>query len=201
MENALFGVDHGIFAVGSERERRLLAMLLVVVHAAPAGFLIRAENYPDAAAEGYARLLYRGKRVYRGERGALVVKSSPAVQYAVLYDRAVGRMLPARAFGNDVQMADYAEHLLAFAMLNAADIALHVGRPESQALGCPQRVVQRVGYVLAERRTLDRGSLRAGNANVLLKGRDQLVTVALDYRINDFVHVMYLLLVITCIFQ
>ena len=97
-----------------------------MIHAAPARFFIRAENDSDTAAHGNAGCLDCGKCINRTHGGTFVVHCASAVNPAVRNFRSIGRMNPAFALGNNVNMRNNAEHLFSAAVVYAARVAVKI---------------------------------------------------------------------------
>ena len=163
--------------------------------AAETALLVTAENEADAALEGEATVEEGFGGEEGGIRGAFVVAAAPRIDIAILEMGAVGRVGPAVAFGNYVEMAEGGDIRGTVAKFSVSGIPVHVFGTETELLAQGKGIIESLAARLAER-GVGRGiGFHAWDAKDALQGSDDLVLVAvypgvegLDVRVGGRVH-------------
>ena len=158
----------------------LLRDIEIVMDAAETALLVAAENDADAALEGQAAVEegFGGKE--GGIGGAFVVAAAPRIDIAILEVGAVGRVRPAVAFGDDIEMAQRGDVFGALAELGVARIPIHVFGAEAELLAKRERIIEGIAARLAEG-SVGRGvGFYAGDAQNALQSGDDLVLMAVN---------------------
>ena len=105
-DHAFFGVDHGIFAVGSEHHGRQLPLFAVVSQVSGAVLLVGAEDQPHAFFQGDPQILHR----FQGEKGchsrSLIVAGATADELPVSLTENERISQPASSLRNNVQVGE-----------------------------------------------------------------------------------------------
>ena len=160
-----------------------------MVHAAPTGLLIGAEDYAYSAAKGNAGSFDCCKRIDGSDSRALIIHGAAAEDFAVGNLCGIGGMYPAFALGNDIEMPDDAEHFITFAEVDAAGVSVKIGRFEAEAFAELQCMLKRITDGSTEGRTLAcRGSFDARKTNALAHGFDQLILMNHYIVVNSIIH-------------
>ena len=151
VQDALFAVDERVFAIGRKTQHRDLAAVVAVIEDIPVvGLLVQAEEQTHPAPERDVQVPDGLQRKQAGNHRAFVVDGPPAKESAVHDLGPIGRVMPALAFGHDVQMAQHGHHLVAGTDLAPANVPVKVGRLESQLAAEGQRLCKAGVHICTE---------------------------------------------------
>ena len=162
LTDVFFGVDDRILPVRREGQRGVRLGLFVTGDAAPAALFVTAQKDAYAALERDARLFDRAEGVERGDRGAFVIHHTATDQSTVSLREGKGIARPAVAGGHDVQMRHDHEHLVAFAVVDHAAVAVERTGGKAHFPREIEGIGQRVVDISAKRHAFFRFAL--GNA-------------------------------------
>ena len=187
----LFGIYQRIACIGREAHIRRLLHLIIMMQAAHAAFFVAAQYQPYAALGLNSACLYRRQSEQRRKRGAFIVHGAAAVQAAVVNFRSIGRICPAFAFGHHVKMRQYAQLLLARAVVHRAAVAVKVFHFKAHLLGGIQRVLQALRRALAKGCAFPCAAIVAHRVypNALLKLLHQLVLMLIYPFVRKNAHI------------
>lgn len=169
-----------------------------MLHVGAAALLVAAEDEPGALFQGNAEIPDRLHGVQRGDRGPLVVRGAPAVQFPVLHERLErARHRPAAPGGDDVQMRKDVQLPRAVIQIDRENVMVVIPDGKSHVSRHPLRGVQRLRGGFAERHAGLRLAFFARNADQLRGVAQQLFPVGLEIRrnllfvIHDFFRLLF----------
>jgi len=175
VDNALFPVDHRVFAVrGEAHDGYLAAVCKIVFDIVGTGFFVAAEENPDAAADGKAGIPQSGQGIQGSNGGAFVVHGASAPDFSVPQLAAEGVAAPAVPGGNHVQMSQNGDHFVALTVFAPAQMAVHVLRPEAQLPGGVQHMDKAIPDGSPVGCAVLRIALNAGDPDILPKSGKKL---------------------------
>ena len=175
VDNALFPVDHRVFAVrGEAHDGYLTAVCKIVLDIVGTGFFVAAEENPDAAADGKAGIPQSGQGIQGSNGGAFVVRGASAPDFSIPQLAAEGGAAPAVPGGNHVQMSQNGDHFVALTVFTPAQMAVHIFRPEAQLPGGVQHMDKAIPDGCPVGCAVLRVALNAGNPDILPKSGKKL---------------------------